>query len=235
MQIVFVLAIVITASFLLLTSGFILNRFSFYLHTNKAINAMVNYQLFALLVSGVASLIIFYLNPGSKVLLSMGNLKIAAVKEKWLGINGNANWIINGAQLLLFVSFVTSIFIFITVRNQTNSISFNLSFVPYILLFAFSNALAEELIYRYCIVGGLNLYCSKSFILITSAILFGLPHFFGMPNGIIGVLISAVLGYILCKATMETKGIFTAWFIHFVQDVIIFTGIFILHASNKSV
>ncbi len=196
---------------------------------------MANYQIFALLVSLIASFLIYHLNPGSRVLLSFGDLKTIAVKEKWLGINGNSNWYINGAQLLLFVSLVTSIFIFVTVRNQVSTVNFNFSFIPYILLFAFSNSLAEELIYRYCVVGGLNMYFSKSFILITSAILFGLPHFFGMPNGIAGVIISGILGYILCKATVETNGLFIAWLIHFIQDIIIFTGIFIMNESNRSV
>ncbi|MCU0322442.1 MAG: CPBP family intramembrane metalloprotease [Chitinophagaceae bacterium] len=195
---------------------------------------MANYQLFALLVSLLASFLIYNLNPSSKALLSIGDVKAIAVKEKWLGINGNSNWYINGLQLLIFVSLVTSIFIFVTVRNQVSTVNFSFSLIPYILLFAFSNSLAEELIYRYCLIGGLNMYNSKSFILITSAILFGLPHFFGMPNGIAGVIISGILGYILCKATIETNGLLIAWLIHFIQDIIIFTGIFIISESNKS-
>lgn len=197
------------------------------------INAMANYQIFALFISLLASILIYYLNPSSKALLSIGNLKALALKEKWLGINGDTNWLVNGFQLLVFVSIVTSIFIFLSLRNQTTTVSFNWSHITYIILFSFSNSLAEELIYRYCIVGGLKLYCSKSFILITSAIFFGLPHFYGMPSGIIGVLISGILGYILCKATIETNGILVAWFIHFVQDLIIFGGIFIINGSNK--
>ncbi|MFN3299563.1 MAG: type II CAAX prenyl endopeptidase Rce1 family protein [Sediminibacterium sp.] len=62
----------------------------------------------------------------------------------------------------------------------------------------------------------------------TSAILFGLPRYFGNPKGIIGVIMSGVLGYILCKATIETRGISIAWTIHFVQDIIIFTAIMMM-------
>ena len=67
------------------------------------------------------------------------------------------------------------------------------------------------------------------FIQIISAVLFGLPHYFGNPSGFIGVVMAGVLGYVLCKATIETKGITIAWIIHFVQDVIIFTALMMIN------
>ncbi|HHX23791.1 MAG TPA: CPBP family intramembrane metalloprotease [Thermoanaerobacterales bacterium] len=71
-------------------------------------------------------------------------------------------------------------------------------------------------------------------ILIISAILFGLPHYFGFPNGFMGVLMSGVLGYILCKATIETKGLSIAWAIHFVQDIIIFTALLMMNVKQNT-
>ncbi|TAE80973.1 MAG: CPBP family intramembrane metalloprotease, partial [Bacteroidetes bacterium] len=72
---------------------------------------------------------------------------------------------------------------------------------------------------------------SKTTVLLLSAILFGLPHYAGFPNGPIGVVMAGVLGYILSKATYETQGIGIAWVIHFLQDVIIFTALFMMNSK----
>jgi len=41
------------------------------------------------------------------------------------------------------------------------------------------------------------------------------------------------LGWLLAKSVIETNGIFWAWFIHFLQDIVIFSA-FVLAAVNKS-
>jgi hypothetical protein len=58
--------------------------------------------------------------------------------------------------------------------------------------------------------------------------LFGIPHFFGMPSGIIGVLMAGLLGFVLAKSMYETNGIFWAWLIHFVQDILIIGTMFLM-------
>ncbi len=54
------------------------------------------------------------------------------------------------------------------------------------------------------------------------AAFFGFAHYYGMPNGIVGVLMAGVLGWLLGKSMLETRGLFWAWFIHFCQDILIF-------------
>lgn len=46
-------------------------------------------------------------------------------------------------------------------------------------------------------------------------------HYYGAPYGITGVLMAYFLGWFLGKSIIETKGIFWAWMIHFVQDFLI--------------
>ena len=41
--------------------------------------------------------------------------------------------------------------------------------------------------------------------------------------GVVGVLLATFLGWILAKSMQETRGLFWAWFIHFWQDVWIFS------------
>jgi hypothetical protein len=57
------------------------------------------------------------------------------------------------------------------------------------------------------------------------AVLFGMAHYYGVPYGFPGVILSGFLGWILSKAMIETKGFFWAWFIHFCQDILIFSFI----------
>jgi hypothetical protein len=59
-------------------------------------------------------------------------------------------------------------------------------------------------------------------------------HYFGTPGKIPGVLLAGFLGWFLAKSIGETHGFFWAWLIHFLQDVVIITGLFFQKfAQNK--
>ncbi len=55
-----------------------------------------------------------------------------------------------------------------------------------------------------------------------AAALFGIGHFFGIPWGWTGIALASFMGWILSKAMLETRGFFWPWWIHFLQDVVIF-------------
>jgi len=63
----------------------------------------------------------------------------------------------------------------------------------------------------------------RSQSLLLMAAFFGIGHYYGVPYGIIGVLMASFLGWLLGKSMLETRGLFWAWFIHFWQDVLIFS------------
>lgn len=232
MKIIYAFLVIIIATLLLLNAKIFTKRMDFIVHSDNYVNGLAKHQIFALVVAILVTITILILIPNSKQFLNIGQLNLIAEKERWLGINGKSSWTVNGVQLLLFVSVATSIFMFLAVK-YTNSINnFDWRFIPLILLFSFTNSLAEELIFRFGVVGGFFNFYPKSTILIISALFFGLPHFFGWPNGFIGVVMSGMLGYILCKATLETKGISIAWIIHFVQDIIIFTALFMMNVKR---
>jgi len=69
-------------------------------------------------------------------------------------------------------------------------------------------------------------------VLLASAVLFGLPHYFHWPSGFLRIIMASVLSYILAKATTETKGLSIAWVIHFVQDLIIFTALLMMNVKK---
>jgi membrane protease YdiL (CAAX protease family) len=90
------------------------------------------------------------------------------------------------------------------------------------------NAFTEEAITRLSVVTALDGVFSRPTIYMISALIFGVPHYFGVPGGLLGALMAAFLGWLLARSIAETEGIFWAWFIHFLQDVIIFTSLFLV-------
>lgn len=63
------------------------------------------------------------------------------------------------------------------------------------------------------------------------SVVFGVIHYWGIaPNGLFGVLLSALLGLFLAKSIQETKGFYWAFKIHFLLDVIIMLFIFNIEA-----
>lgn len=234
MKMFYTLLIVGVATVLLVTAGTFTNQITLQIHPNSFLNSLAKYQAFALVIGILTTIAILILNPESKPFLNIGQLRTIAEKEKWLGINGKSSWAANGLQLILFISIATGIFMFLAVKYTKSVNNFRWSFIPLVMVFSLTNSLTEELIFRFGIVGGLFSHYPKIIILVVSAILFGLPHYFGFPNGFIGVLMSGVLGYILCKATMETKGLSIAWTIHFVQDIIIFTALMMMNVKSNS-
>lgn len=97
---------------------------------------------------------------------------------------------------------------------------------------AASNAFVEEVIFRLSFVTiGANETNSNANGIIMGSVKFGLFHYIGVfPNGIIGAIMSAYLGYFLARSIQETKGFYWAFMIHFLLDV--FFLFFILNVAR---
>lgn len=221
---------VLGASGLLLSANPFLSKYYLRLHDNDFINGVLHYQLFALLLAVIAIWWTLKGSPESKRLLKFGNWHVMAGKEKWLGINGKSSWKKNALQLCFFISLATAAFMFMGLYYSEKPGHFQLNYIPLILLVSLSNSFSEEMIYRFSVNGNLSSRASKTMVLMSSAVLFGLPHYFGFPSGIIGVMMSGALGFILSKATYETEGLGIAWGIHFIQDIIIFSALMMMNS-----
>ena len=229
MKIYFTIIAVSIASVLLVTASKILSKTNILFHENVFLNEMFKYQLFVLIIAFILLIITLKITPESKDLLKFGNLENMAVKEKWMGINGVSTWRKNGLQLLFFISIPTAIFMFLGVNYSNSFSNFKGYFIPIIVLFSIVNSFSEEMIYRFTINGNLSKILNPKTIFLISGILFGLPHYWGFPTGVIGVIMSGLLGYILSKVTHETQGLGIACGIHFVQDVIIFSAVLMMN------
>ena len=225
------IVMVALAASLLVLGGRFLSDWAIHFHADPFINKLVNFQLFGILLALVVLTITLVFTPSSVTYLSIGKLSAIADKSKWLAINGESSWLKNGLQFLIFITLGTAIFMYLGLKYTNTSNNFSWSFMPFVLLFSLSNSLFEEIIFRFAVIGNLDGRVAKDMILIISAVLFGLPHFYGNPGGITGVIMSAALGFILAKATYETHGLGIAWVIHFVQDIVIFTAIFMMNAK----
>lgn len=196
---------------------------------NAFIDSKLKYQIFTLAIA-VFILFLTYLfaKKNARIFYNAGTLYAPAGPVKMLGIQDTDTWKIVGRNFAIIISVVTGIFIYLNVARGHTLESSHIRFLPFILLFAMMNAFTEESITRLSLVTALHGLVPNAVIYIASALLFGIPHYFGVPGGVVGALMAAFLGWLLSKSVIETRGMFWAWFIHFLQDVIIFTGLFLV-------
>jgi membrane protease YdiL (CAAX protease family) len=100
--------------------------------------------------------------------------------------------------------------------------------LPLIVVLALANSFAEGVAYRSAVLGPLTGALPKGTVVLVSAAFFGVAHYYGAPSGVIGVVMSTVLGWFLARGMFETRGFLAPWIIHFLQDVVIFSTIALL-------
>lgn len=160
----------------------------------------------------------------------LGNIASPIKPESWIGLHPKSNetWREVGRNFAIIITLITAVVMYFQVF-RVNDISFSdiIRIMPFVLLFALSNSFVEESITRLGVVVSLHGTLSNQTIQLVSAAIFGIVHYWGSPGGIIGVIVAAFLGWFLAKSIIETKGIFWAWMIHFLQDVVIFSAILV--------
>ena len=115
---------------------------------------------------------------------------------------------------------------FLLVAGNAPTVDRVLAVLPAVLVIAALNALNEEVIFRAGPVAALDGIIGRRQLVLLVVVVFAIPHYFGVPFGLPGVAMAAVFAWWTTKALLETRGLFWPWFIHLVQDVLIF--IFIL-------
>ncbi len=140
-----------------------------------------------------------------------------------LGVKQGERWNKFGIILTILISLGTLAFLIIAGRPPLDIVIQALPFLPVILLAAALNAFNEEVTYKASFLSVLESPVSARQALYMVALYFGIGHFYGVPYGVVGVILATFLGWILAKSMQETRGLFWAWFIHFWQDVWIFS------------
>ena len=154
--------------------------------------------------------------------LAKGDLSAQAEPIRWLGVKPGDGWNTLGRNLTVFISLGTLAFLVIAGRPPVDIVIRALPFLPVVLLAAALNAFNEEVTYKASFLSVLVEPVGSRQALRMAAAYFGIAHFYGIPYGVIGVMLAWFLGWILARSMLETRGLTWAWFIHFVQDLLIF-------------
>ena len=204
-------------------------------HTNSVVNTQIKFQSLQLVLTTIVLCLVYLLNPKNFVhFFRMGNVNAYISKIGWLGVTGNETWLEIATSIGLFITIGTTIFMFFQLKKARVDYRFFVFSLLWAIPFSMTNALSEEAIFRIGIISPLYQIFSVSTIIIISAIVFGIPHYFGMPSGVVGALMAGFLGWLLALSLVETQGFFLAWAIHFVQDVIIITSMILISKKPDS-
>lgn len=194
--------------------------FQFSISENPAVNRMAAAQILTLGVVGIVLFFTRFLNPeGFKKFWRLGDFSAPAAKVSWLGIKENESWRSVGTGFVVVITATTAVFMWFGFYQKT-SVAW-LPALPFVVAFSLTNSFSEEMLTRFSLAAGLDGVFSKSQICWWSAAIFGGVHFLGTPGGILGVLMAGFLGWLLAKSVLETRGFGWAWFVHFLQDVVI--------------
>jgi hypothetical protein len=187
-------------------------------------SSMMGIQLGRLIVSLLVIAVLLALGYRRRdFFLVRGKLDAPITPVRWLGFPKPEPWTHFGGQFSVYIALGLLAFLIIGGRPSWPSFAQAAPMFPAVLLFATMNAFNEEMTYRASLLAGLEPALGARQALWNTALFFGIGHYFGVPYGIVGVLMASFLGWMLGKAMLETRGFAWAWFIHFVQDVLIFS------------
>lgn len=195
------------------------------------LNRVMVYQITTLVLSLVIVFVTALQTEFQSIrLLSIKRIDGEVIPEPWIGITkkNKDSWKKLGLNFTIIISVVTAVAIYFQVYKNGVIQTLTLANFLLIVLFALVNSFVEEVTFRHTFASiveyhNLNPNISKAL----SMIIFGGVHYLGTPGKIPGVILAGFLGWFLSKSIHETKGFFWAWLIHFMQDVIIMSALFL--------
>jgi membrane protease YdiL (CAAX protease family) len=125
--------------------------------------------------------------------------------------------------LVFFLILVTTLAF--QIRPDAGQILQALIYSPAIILTSLINAFGEEFEFRWVLLARTLPILGEKHAIAIASLFFGLAHYFGYPGGVLGVLLSAYVGYIVAKSIVETRGSVWAFLIHFIGDFIIYSAL----------
>lgn len=184
------------------------------------------YQAVTLAVALLAILALWLITGRRLQFLRRGDLAAPARPIAVLGVKDGEPWSAVGRNFAIILCLATAAFLLIGFWPKlagTTPAAIGLAALIALPL-SLSNSFIEEIVTRWTIVEGFT----GSARLMTlapwvSAVIFGSVHFIGTPGGPIGSLMAGFLAWLAARSIQDTRGIGWAWFLHFLQDVLIFT------------
>ena len=204
-------------------------------HSNPVVNTQIKFQSLQLVLTAIVLLLVYFLNPENFArFFRVGDVNVHISKIAWLGVTGNETWLEIATSIGLFITLGTAIFMFFQLKKAGVDYRYFLFSLLWSIPFSMANAFSEEAIFRIGIISPLYGIFSVSVIVLISGVVFGAPHYFGMPSGVVGAVMAGFLGWLLAMSLVETHGLLIAWAIHFVQDVVIITSMILMSTTRAS-
>jgi len=155
--------------------------------------------------------------------LVVGNLRAplggqASASRKW-----SLPWSVLAVTITLLLGGGFALFMATQNPGWQANLAGVIPWIPLILLSAAMNAFGEEAKYRAAPLATLLPAVGPKHALWLTSIWFGLGHYYGgIPSGMFGFIQSGLIGLIMGKAMLDTKGIALPWAIHMALDTIIY-------------
>ena len=153
--------------------------------------------------------------------LTRGDIYAAVKPTRLLGVKDKISWLNMALRFSAVFGLGTLIFLFLSARPDLGQIWSNLGVLPFAVIIAGLNAFNEEFTLRAAPISMLGALSEKDALALTT-VFFALGDYYGVPYGLIGVLLSGFLGWFIGKGILETRGFLLAWFTHLVPDIVIF-------------
>lgn len=185
---------------------------------------MLAEQSLRLMVTGlvIAVLLVLRGRP-SRFFLAVGDVHAPMRPVVWLGVRTGTTWSRFGPVAAVVLSGGTLVFLLAAGRPTLDLLVRALPFLAAVLVAAALNAFNEEVTYKASLLSVLEDPVGPGQALWMVSAYFGIGHYYGVPYGLIGVAMAFFLGWLLSRSMLETRGLFWAWFVHFWQDVLIFS------------
>lgn len=226
-SILFLIIILCTVGLAVLS--YIANGIIFFKAVSQSINKQIVYQSATLFITFLFLCILYFTKKETFLTyFKKGNLSAEIIPEPYVGISPKEkeNWSHIGKNFTVIISLVTVVVMYVQIFKTSSPTTVQIiRALPFGVIFALSNSFVEEIITRLGIVVVFKDVLPDKVIPLLSGSIFGSIHYFGNPGGVTGMIVAGFLGWLLCKSILETKGIFWAWLIHFLQDVIIFSAL----------
>jgi hypothetical protein len=193
---------------------------------SRVVDAGLAYQACALAMTAGVIGLVRALGARAR-LLRRGDVDAPAARLRALGVAEGEPWRAVLRNFAVIATIATAVVVFLQVARDVPGIAPWLALALALALpFAAVNAAVEEGLLRVALLEGAADVLGRERAALLSGALFGAVHYLGVPGGLPGVAMAGFLGFVLARSVVETGGVFGAWLVHFLQDVVIFTLLF---------
>ena len=143
--------------------------------------------------------------------LAKGKIDAPAEPSRLIGMKRPQPWTRIGTIFVVVFGIGTFLSSLLSSHPLLSTFVQALPLVPVAILIAAINAFNEEFTLRAAPLSKLCPATGRHNSLWITTVFFGLGHFYGVPPGVLGVILSSFLGWFIGKSLLETKGFFWAW------------------------